>query len=87
MKKIIRLTESDLARIVKQVIKEQDNTVYNYFKIVDDDGEVYGVGAVEKGSKNEVFFIDEIFNLGFTPVKISQEEYESYEEGDEIRNF
>ena len=87
MKKIIRLTESDLARIVERVIEERDNTVYNYFKIVDEDGDTYGVGAVEKGSKNEVYFIDEIFNLGFTPVKISQEEYESYDDGDEIRNF
>ena len=60
---------------------------YNYFKIVGEDGEVYGVGGVEKGSKNEVYFIDGIFNLGFTPVKISQEEYESYDDGDEIRNF
>jgi hypothetical protein len=87
MKKIIRLTESDLTKIVKRVIKEHENTVYNYFKIVGEDGEVYGVGGVEKGSKNEVYFIDEIFNLGFTPVKISQEEYESYDDGDEIRNF
>jgi hypothetical protein len=87
MKKIIRLTESDLTKIVKRVIKEHENTIYNYFKIVGEDGEVYGVGGVEKGSKNEVYFIDEIFNLGFTPVKISQEEYESYDDGDEIRNF
>jgi len=28
MKRIIRLTESDLARIVKRVIMEQDTTVY-----------------------------------------------------------
>ena len=62
MKKIIRLTESDLTKIVKRVIKEHENTVYNYFKIVGEDGEVYGVGGVEKGSKNEVYFIDEIFN-------------------------
>jgi len=33
MKKIIRLTESDLMRLVKRVIKEQDqNKVYNMIK-------------------------------------------------------
>jgi hypothetical protein len=80
------LSESKVDVLV-DMIKEHENTIYNYFKIVGEDGEVYGVGGVEKGSKNEVYFIDEIFNLGFTPVKISQEEYESYDDGDEIRNF
>ena len=80
------LSESKADELV-DMIKEHENTIYNYFKIVGEDGEVYGVGGVEKGSKNEVYFIDEIFNLGFTPVKISQEEYESYDDGDEIRNF
>ena len=38
MKKIIRLTESDLTNIVKRVIKETKDIKYNYFKIVDVDG-------------------------------------------------
>jgi hypothetical protein len=30
MKKVVRLTESDLVRIVKRVIKEQSSTFYDY---------------------------------------------------------
>jgi hypothetical protein len=88
MKKIVRLTESDLARIVKRVIMEKsdEHIVYNYFKIVDYDGDVVGVGAVEVGSKNESSMIDDIFNLGYKPVKITKQEFEEYD-GDEISNF
>lgn len=60
---------------------------YNYFKILDQDGEVCGVGAAEKGSDNEVFIINEIMNINYTLVKITKEEFEDYDEGDEIRNF
>lgn len=61
--------------------------IYNYFKIIDKDGEVVGVGAVEVGSENEGLLIDGIFNLGYKPVKITKQEFEEYNEGDEIRNF
>lgn len=87
MKKVVRLTESDLIRLVKRVIKESKEIVYNYFKIIDIDGEIVGVGAVEKGSRNEMRVIDEIFNMGYRPVVISKEEYDDYDEGDEITNF
>lgn len=88
MKKIIRLTESDLTNIVKRVIKETKDIKYNYFKIVDEDGEVAGVGAVEAGSANEIKLIEDIFNLGFTPVKITKQEYDDFEDyDDEIKNF
>ncbi len=86
MKKIIRLTESDLVKLVNKVVNES-KTVFNYFKIIDEDGDTVGVGATEKGSRNEVYFIEGIFELGLKPVKISEEEYNSYEDGDEIRNF
>jgi hypothetical protein len=41
MKKVVRLTESDLVRIVKRVIKEQSSTFYDYlntkgYEIVND---------------------------------------------------
>jgi len=89
MKKIIRLTESDITRIVKRVIKENDDhTAYNYFKIVDEDGEVVGVGGVEVGSENEIKLIEDIFNSGYRPVKITKQEYDDFEDyDDEIRNF
>lgn len=60
---------------------------YNYFKILDQDGEVCGVGAAEKGSPNEVFIINEIMNFNYTLVKITKEEYDDYDDGIEIKNF
>jgi hypothetical protein len=67
--------------------KSDEHIVYNYFKIVDEDGEVVGVGAVEVGSKNEGLLIDDIFNLGYKPVKITKQEFDEYDSGDEVRNF
>jgi hypothetical protein len=87
MKKIVRLTESDLIRLVKRVINESKKIVYNYFKIVNKNNDIIGVGAVEKGSRNEMMIIDEIFNMGYRPVVISKKEYDDYDEGDEITNF
>lgn len=87
MKKVVRLTESDLVKIVKKVINESKHIDYNYFKIINKDGEVSGVGAAQKGSKNEFDLIEKIFELGLTPVVISKEEYDDFDEGDEIRNF
>lgn len=88
MKKIVKLTESELTNFIKKIINEMDENIkYNYFKIIDKDGEVVGVGAAERGSKNETEIIDQIFNYGYTPVRISKKEYEDYDEGDEIRNF
>lgn len=63
-----------------------NNIVYNYFKIVDQDGDVIGVGAAEKGSDNEVKIIDEILNLGYHPVIISEQEFNDFD-GDELTNF
>ena len=40
MKKIVKLTESDLNRLVKKVIKEQEVSEF-YFKTSDDDNEPY----------------------------------------------
>jgi hypothetical protein len=63
-----------------------NNIIYNYFKIVDTDGEVIGVGAAEKGSDNEVKIIDGILNLGCKPVIISEQEFNDFD-GDELTNF
>jgi hypothetical protein len=80
MKKIIRLTESDLTRIVKRVIEENDDhIVYNYFKIVDKDGEIISVSATEKGTKNELTFVDGLLNMGLKLVKISKQEYDDFD--------
>jgi hypothetical protein len=87
MKKVIRLTESDLVKIVNKVIYESKYIDFNYFKIVNKDDEVLGVGAAQKGSRNEFDLIEKIFDLGLMPVVISKEEYDVYDEGDEIRNF
>lgn len=66
--------------------QKMNNIIYNYFKIVDQDGEVIGVGAAEKGSDNEVKIIDEILNLGYHPVIISEQEFNDFD-GDELTNF
>jgi len=63
------------------------NIIYNYFKIVDEDGDIVGVGGVEKGSDNEVRLIDDILKLNFKLEKITEQEYNEYDEGVEIRNF
>jgi len=77
--KVIRLTESDLARIVKRVIKENDDhIVYNYFKIVDKDGETI----------SELTFVDGLLNMGLKLVKISKQEYDDFDgEEDDNRNY
>jgi hypothetical protein len=63
-----------------------NNIVYNYFKIVNQDGDTIGVCGVEKGSDNEVKIINEIFNLGCKPVIISEQEYTDFD-GNELTNF
>ena len=35
MKKIVRLTESDLTRLVKKVIKEDEETTDDYYRVMD----------------------------------------------------
>ena len=67
--------------------KSDKNIVYNYFKIIDNNGKVYGVGATERGTKNEVQFIDGLFNLGCKVIKITEQEYEDFEDYDEMSNF
>jgi len=64
-----------------------ENIVYNYFKVSDENGETYGVGAAEVGSKNEIMLIEGLLELNYSLVKISKQEFEDYDEGDEIRNF
>ena len=77
---IKKLTESDLTRIVKRVIEENDDhIVYNYFKVVDKDGETISVSATEKGTKNELTFVDGLLNMGLKLVKISKQEYDDFD--------
>jgi hypothetical protein len=61
--------------------------VYNYFKIVDEDGEIVGVVGAEQGSPNEFDIVEKILDSGFRPVKITEKEYIEYDEGDEFKNF
>ena len=67
--------------------KSDKNIVYNYFQILNEKGEPFGVGATEVGSKNEVEFIDGLFNLGCKVVKITKQEYEDYDGDEEMSNF
>lgn len=76
-----------MKNLIKKILKEETEIKYNYFKILDEDGDVVGVGATEKGTRNELKYIEHLFNHGYTPVKITKKEYDDYDEGDEIKNF
>ena len=56
----------------------------NYFKLVNKKGETLGVGGVEEGSENEMSIMNHLMDIGCTIVKISKEEYDTYDEGDEF---
>ena len=56
----------------------------NYFKILNKKGETLGVGGVEPGSENEINIMNSLMDSGCIIVKISEEEYNEYDEGDEI---
>jgi hypothetical protein len=58
---------------------------YNYFKIVDNDHGIIGVGATEKGSPNEFMIVEGCMELGFRIERATKEEYEAFE-GDEVKN-
>lgn len=56
----------------------------NYFRILNKENETIGVGGVEPGSENEMNIINHLMDVGCTIIKISKEEYDEYNEGDEI---
>ena len=75
MKKIIRLTESDLTRIVKRVIMEESN----YFKVLDNDGNFLWTGESEKGSEKEKELIDKLIDYGYKMKPMSKEEFDEFD--------
>jgi hypothetical protein len=56
----------------------------NYFKFTSKDGKTVGVCLVEVGCKNEMNIIDTILDKGYSIVKITEQEYNDFDEGDEI---
>ena len=62
------------------------NVVYNYFKMVADDGEVMGYGAVEKGSPNEIYLVNQALELDLKLEKATKEEFDEFD-GDVVKNF
>jgi hypothetical protein len=60
MERIIRLTERDLTRIVKRVIKEQEQTISN----------VGSIPCIKHNFVNEVYKIENGSNLGDTILKL-----------------
>ena len=56
----------------------------NYFKFLNEGGETIGVCKVGVGSKNEMNIINTLLDKGYKIVKIMEQEYDDYDEGDEI---
>ncbi len=56
----------------------------NYFKFLDTEGNTVGVGGVGEGTENELSIMNYLMDSGYTIIKISKEEYDEYNEGDEI---
>jgi hypothetical protein len=88
MKKVIRLTESDLRKIVNKVIIEQnrltdndtDDTIH-YFKWTNSENpDSFGMGKVEASDNREVSIIYNLLDLGFIIEKASKQEYDEHVE-------
>ena len=60
MKKVTRLTEGDLTRIVKRVVKENKSNVRPLHQIIDDF--LYGFEFSQKGNDEMLIFIDYLLN-------------------------
>ena len=64
MKKIVRLTESDLTRIVKRVIKEQEEN--NFMFYMEELGELnnkLGWDGLDIEGEEMEYFVDEIYQI------------------------
>ena len=64
MKKIIRLTESDLARIVKRVIKENEENRFDFYmeELAEYANKLDWEGLDIEGEEME-YFVDEIYQI------------------------
>lgn len=71
---------------LNQVMSKDSHIVYNYFKMVADDGEVMGYGAVEKGSPNEIYLVNQALELNLKLEKTTKEEFDGFD-GDVVKNF
>ena len=75
MKRIIKLTESDLTRIVKRILSEETN----YFKVFDKEGDLVWTGESESGSEEERNLIDKLHDSGYKMKPMSQEEHNNFD--------